>query len=174
MPLFTKIVLPGCTNLESFSFTLKYFGFRARLACLGSTTDTNSGSVIGSVATSATRQAFEAEADDEAARAELPMSAKALVGRDAREAEALELGCVLAGFGSAAFLPRDGNVPCNAASGVTESSEDSADEVEDSMNSGYFSFVAGTTVFFFGTVVGSGSTGSVAETSASDSSLGTR
>ena len=42
------------------------------------------------------------------------------------------------------------------------------------MNSGDFCFVAGTTAFFFGTVVGFGSTGSVAEISASDSSLGTR
>ena len=127
MPLFTKIVLPGCTNLESSSHTLKYFGFRARLACLRSTNDTYRGSVIGSIATSAARRAFEAEADNEAARAELPMSAGALVGRDAREGKALELGRALAGFGSAAFLPRDGNDPRDAASGVAESSEDSED-----------------------------------------------
>ena len=47
-------------------------------------------------------------------------------------------------------------------------------EVEDSMNSGDFCFVAGTAAFFFGTVLGPGSTGSVADTSETDSSLGTR
>ena len=57
---------------------------------------------------------------------------------------------------------------------MIESSEDSEDEVEDSMNSGDFCFVAGTTVFFIGTVVGSGSSGTVADTSDTDSSLGTR
>ena len=57
---------------------------------------------------------------------------------------------------------------------MVESSEDSEDEVEDSMNSGDFCFVAGTTAFFFGTVVGSGSTGTVADTSDTDSSLGIR
>ena len=126
------------------------------------------------VATSAARRAFEAEADDEAAHAELPLSAGALAGKGAREAEALELGRAVAGFGKAAFLPRDGSDPRDAASGVVESSEDSEDEVEDSMNSGDFCFVAGTAAFFFGTVVGSGSTGSVADTSETDSSLGTR
>ena len=37
-------------------------------------------------------------------RAPNPMLAGALAGRDAREAEGLELGRALAGFGSAAFL----------------------------------------------------------------------
>ena len=77
-------------------------------------------------------------------------------------------------MGSAAFLPRDGNDRRYAASGVTESSEDSEDEVEDSMYSGDFCFAGGTTAFFFGTVVGSGSTDSVADTKNTDSSLGTR
>ena len=57
---------------------------------------------------------------------------------------------------------------------MVESSKDSEDEEEDSMNSDDFCFVAGTTAFFFGTFVGSGSTGSVADTSDTDSSLGTR
>ena len=174
MPEFTKILLPGCTNLESSSLTLKYFGFRKRLASLRLTTDTYSGRVVRSVATSATRRAFEAEADDEAGRAELPMSARTCAGRDAREAEALELGRAVAGFGRAAFLPRDGHDPRDAVSGVVESSEDSEDEVEDSKNSGDFCYVAGTTAFFFGTVVGSGSAGTVADPSDTDSSLGTR
>ena len=165
MPEFTRILLPGCTNLESSSLTLKYFGFRARLAILRSTTDTYSGRVIGLVASSTARRAFEAEADDEAARPELPMSAE-------REAEVLELGRAIAGFGKAAFLPREGSDPREAASGVVESSEDSEDEEEDSINSGDFCVVAGTTAFFFGTVVGSGSTGTVADTSDTDSSLG--
>ena len=84
-----------------------------------------------------------------------------------------ELGRALAGFGRVAFLPRDGSDLRDAASCVAESSEDSEDEVENSMNSSDFCFVAGTTAFFFGTVVGSGSTGSVADTSDTDSSLGT-
>ena len=102
------------------------------------------------------------------------MSAGTLSGRDAREAEALELGRAGAGLGTAAFLPRDGSDPCDAVSGVVESSEDSEVEVEDSINSGDFCFAAGTTAFFFGTVVGSGSTGTVSDTSDTDSSLGTR
>ena len=78
------------------------------------------------------------------------MSAGAFVGIDACEAEALELRGALAGFGSVAVLPRDDNDPRLAASGVAELSEDSKDVVEDSMNSGDFRFVAGTTAFFFG------------------------
>ena len=174
MPEFTKILLPGFTNLESSSLTLKYFCFRTRLVRLRSTTDTYSGRVVGSVATSADRRAFEAEADDEAAHAELPISAGTLAGIDAREAEALKLGRAVAGFEGAAFLPRDGSDPRDAASGLVESSEDSEDEVEDSINSGDFCFVAGITAFFFGTVVGSGSTGTDSDTSDTDSLLGTR
>ena len=71
-------------------------------------------------------------------------------------------------------MPRDGKDPRDAASKVTESSEDSEDEEKDSMKSGDFGFVAGTTAFFLGAFVGSGSTGSVADTSDTDSSLGTR
>ena len=98
------------------------------------------------------------------------MSAGAIVGRDAREAEVLELGRAVAGFGRAALFPRDGSDPRDDAIGVVESSEDSEDEVEDSMNSGDFCLVAGTTAIL-GAVVGSGSTGSVADTSDTDSSL---
>ena len=81
MPLFTKIVLPGCTNLESSSFTLKYFGFRARLACLRSTIDTYSENVIGSVALSAQRRTYEVEADNEDARAEHPCQPEPLFAK---------------------------------------------------------------------------------------------
>ena len=84
------------------------------------------------------------------------------------------LGRAFAGFGRAPFLPRDGRDPRDAVNGVAESSEDSEDEVENLMNSGDYGFVAGTTTFFFGTVACSGSTGSVADTSDTDSSLGTR
>ena len=84
MPEFTRILLPGCTNLESSSLTLKYFGFRARLASLRSTTDTYGGRFAGTVAASTARRAFKAEANDEAARAELPLSAGALAGKGAR------------------------------------------------------------------------------------------
>ena len=75
------------------------------------------------------------------------MSAGAFVCKDARKAEALELRRALVGFGSAAFLPRDGNDPPDAASGVTESFDDSEDEEDDSIHPGDFGLVPDITAF---------------------------
>ena len=100
------------------------------------------------------------------------MSARVFDDRDARKAEALELGRAFAGFRNAVFLPRDSREPLDAASGVTESSEDAEDEKEDWINSANFGFVAGTTAFYFGTIAGFGRTNFVADTSDTNSSLG--
>ena len=111
--------------------------------------------------------------EDDALSPDLSVSAGALES-DARETEALDLGRAFAGFVNTVYLPRDGRDPRYAASGVTESSEVSEDKAEDRINLGDYDFVVATTAFFVGTVAGSGSTGSIADTSDTDSSLGIR